>query len=134
MTNLEKIREACVKANPEIIELKFGCEVDYYGERTMAVSNEADYEQGKYIFVSPEVKGNNMVFLDDKNIKIIGRPIRLADVLLVLKECINISFSAEYSEFFEGDINTRTGIFWNLRDDNLEYQSKETITFIAGLL
>lgn len=135
MSNLQKIKDACIKANPEIMELKFGCDIHNH------------HTGNKLIYISQTRAGSHKVLMpfgdtftfpkkvtENGDWIILGRPIRLADVLLALKEGPSISFSADYSEFFEGDINIRSGIFWNLKDDNLEHQSEETINFIADLL
>lgn len=94
MTSLDLIREACVKANPEIVVW------------------------------SPTV--------NEKERKA-PRPIRLADVLLAIPE----GFALDSQGYFcEGDYNgyVPNGLKWNLRNDSLESQSKDTIKFIASLL
>lgn len=119
MTNLDKIKEACIKANPEIMELKVGCEV-MYGDDLK--------EPCKVTLGNPYIVENNEVFnpwnRDDTSdlFEILGRPIRLADVLLVI-------FQAQQQRE-----TVKIVLFWNLKDDNLEHQSEETLAFIASLL
>jgi hypothetical protein len=57
--------------------------------------------------------------------KVLGRPIRLADVLLAVHE-IHGSFK------YDIDMVERSG--WSLRADDLEKQSEETINFLYELL
>jgi hypothetical protein len=62
-------------------------------------------------------------------LKILGRPIRLADVLLVL----GLFSSAENQKASNDDIES---VMWkgNLRHDRLEGQNEETINFLYELL
>lgn len=94
--NIEVIRKACIAANPEIMELKFG------------------------EFVTSLGSGEDT------------RPIRLADVLLVIEgrfsEAEIITKDPYYETF--GDIISR----WNLRKDSLTDQSDECLAFLANLL
>ena len=135
---LQKIREACIKANPEIMELKFGCEFIYQGagERT-----------GEKHYISRKDKDG--FWMDDKGEiacfddgmkgaivgKIIGRPIQLADVLLAIEKirCKGLISPKlkRISEFWEVK---RTLDYWNFKDNNLESQSEATIKFLADLL
>lgn len=135
--NLTTIREACIKANPEIMELKFGCEV-MYGD---------DVQEPRRVTIgNPYAVENNKVFnpwnRDDTSdlFEILGRPIRLADVLLAIKNML-IVVDAE-GHFYRCEMKLsdkvpKIGKYlgeWNLRDDNLEHQTPETIAFIANLL
>ncbi|HEA84588.1 MAG TPA: hypothetical protein ENI04_01235 [Candidatus Wildermuthbacteria bacterium] len=128
MTNLQKIREACIKANNEIVELKFGCETEGQYEHF----GSTDIKE-KGIILSGDIKDNlipvkfyshrEAMNVNVKDFEIIGRPIRLADIFLADRASLNKKLHTE--EILE---------YWNLTDDNLENQSKETIDFIAGLL
>ena len=90
MNKIDKIREACIKANPEIEQICGGEDVAHFCPNC---SNK------------------------------IGRPIRLADVLLAIGEV-------------RPDFLLAVGhpANWNLKDDNLENQSEETIGFIHNLI
>ena len=63
----------------------------------------------------------------------ISRPIRLADVLLAIPKSEPLTLFPERLIF--GEVNEK-GAFgiWNLRKDDLNEQSEETIDFLAGLL
>src|SRR4051812_7937637 len=86
--HLEKIRAACIAANPSIMELKFGCEV-------LFKNNFGNYEgifAGKYngkllFYYQFGIKDGQLgkhYAESDKDFEILGRPIRLADVLYTL--------------------------------------------------
>lgn len=82
---------------------------------------------------------DNTDFGDD--IEILGRPIRLADVLLAIdKKYINSSSNNHFRSKFEiinasyEDGSFKHDAYWNLRNDSLTEQSPETIEFISNLL
>lgn len=155
---IKAIRQACIKANPEIVELKFGCRykrVEYKlkisGEPEVLREKEYTIFDTNYTFDGEKFHIDGFVFTEDKgrtypelgdrmfgatalkdhdNIKfeIIGRPIRLADVLV-----------ARGLEHFHNDDKTNELIYgyrhsWNLLRDSLDEQSDECIEFIHGLL
>lgn len=141
--NLEKIRKACISANPEILALKFGCKLQH-----------KDYSDTIHIFLNIKECGwmqaiqlfNDFV-VDIKldKYKVIGRPIQLADVLLALDKSPDIKAVVSDKGHFRvldnclyGQKIVKAGkgqiaCDWNLKKP-LEEQSKETIDFIAGLL
>jgi len=155
MTNLEKLREKIIKEIPEIVELKFGCEVsvlfddsDYYGKVKpywviRSIYSVSAKKTVVYI-VDPPFPNNAINIqerIDKKELKIIGRKITLADVLLVLK-------NKRSHEFYTSDLNTTINVerrqnyelnritleLWNLENDDLNLQSPETIDFLTQLL
>lgn len=119
------VRDACIKANPSILNLEFGCEYEseftYKGEHTIFRIPESGYP--------------------GKNNKIIGRPIRLADVLLAIwkktpsnKTKITVESDGQFL-VFNPLLNQRFAKqTWNLLKDDLSQQSQETMEFLAGLL
>ena len=135
-TNLEIIREACIKANPEIMALEFGCEIKDFFEGTGVVigiqkySNESDcYDVAYYKIPEPIIDRSPK----NLNWKILGRPIRLADVLLSIT---TNRHGAKRGQFISDDINWEHDevYFWNLKQDDLRHQSEETLEFLASLL
>ncbi len=58
--------------------------------------------------------------------KILGRPIRLADVLLA-----EMNKNGDYRDTFAFEQITQ---LWNLKDDNLDHQSDKTKQFLIDLL
>lgn len=147
-TNIQKLKEVIWKANPSILELKFGCEVecriDALGEpneagleydpaieKTVYVTHDDYLEAGHHfgdILVEDVIDGYLGEDYDGIHCKILGRPIRLADVLLAINampshpECLSLNSDAKIML----DI-------WNLRDDNLDHQSSETKQFLIDL-
>ena len=133
---LKLIREKVIEANPEIVELKFGCEVEYEKKPFRMI----------YFGVVTTIHKSSICVLHNRLIpdfivkerdirKIIGRPITLADVLLAIKTGIYIREDGSiYSD--EGvplDLHY-TGVSWNLKDNNLNNQSEECIDFLYELL
>jgi hypothetical protein len=159
MNNQDKInfiREKCIAANPEIVELKFGCEVEttewneYDSGRRFIVADTAvclrhkKYREECYddfrcsmrdafaVIRIEEEEGFWYEKFKPSELKPLGRPISLADVLLA-KFRANLNhmggvMSQDYSSVGEAVA------WWNLHADDLEKQSEETINFLAELL
>lgn len=115
MTDREKqiaeIREACVKANP-------------------AIESQAD---SAIDIIDPycNMDGVETDEFFEKQFNVV----RLADVLLVLNQANFVyAGSGEFANHGWKAKSIPTGIFWNLKNDDLELQSDETITFIHNLL
>lgn len=140
-TNLEIIRKACIKANPEIMEIKRGCIVnlnkqwidpEFWDKDFIIYKTEAD----KFAVTGKHQKSDIGVWLDKSDIsEILGREIRLSDVLLALQG----KEETDSWQFYLPDILwisfKRGGAFqWDLTHDNLELQSEETINFLSELL
>lgn len=154
---LKLIREKCIEANPEIVELTFGCRVEIQDEGE-------NYEHGNPIHRdivtrawrnSKDSDGffrldclNNTYNIRDGDMEIIGRPIRLADVLLAMKkkrvslairECgcfmqYKYIEDDEGSDWYQDSFLDGQKVSWNLKDNNLENQNEPTKNFIWGLL
>jgi len=87
-----KLREAIIKANPSILDLKFGCEVELK-KPFMYRDSLAPF---KYTKVIDYIKSEDRIFIDgvqkiieikQEDIKeIIGRPITIDDTALVVKD------------------------------------------------
>lgn len=105
------VREACIKANPD---------VDYCERRCYA-----DIEYNRKVCKDPHHR----------------RPMRLADVLLAMslkdKKFIlsDSSVAMDYKGYFFDPISEESyGVQWNLPGDDLSKQSPETLKFLADLL
>ncbi|HEC66415.1 MAG TPA: hypothetical protein ENI23_14100 [bacterium] len=134
MPDTEKIRAACIKANPSILDLKIGCIV--VAEFVPGITPDIFVDLGED--ENGEELYHTLHYPDGFSSKwrIIGRPIRLADVLLAIEKAgIVGAFEGQLIEgiftFLHGFPNK---VGWNLKDDNLENQSEETKKFIARLL
>ncbi len=133
---LEAIRQACIKANPEIVELKFGCLISGFGHhRSPVVCLDKDYTAFLH---APTLITNDKTKNVQANYEIIGRPIRLADVLLALHRTSrtqNVSINTLVGtmmnhNFTRDDLNKH----WDFYKDSLDEQPEETISFIYELL
>ena len=106
---IEKIREKYIEANPEIEKEK---EIDNVNINNPEGDPMEDFSAYKY-----------------------DRPIRLADVLLAIsvkdpKIHYGITDDGQFINIFDDS----SFPWWDLKNDNLESQSKETIDFIHELL
>ena len=140
-TKYEQLKKVIQEANPEIMELKFGCRM------------QMPFYNGESVFCS--IEGDVITFVDSKggtreedkaileNGLILGRPIRLADVLLAIDK-VDSDYSISCFGSFEKWKSITTDQFlleplssairWNLRDDNLDHQSLEFKDFLINLL
>lgn len=117
MTPYEIVKKACIEANPDILKLEFGCRVkiNVCGKDMDVMIDESD--------VVPN--GEDGIKFSDSDCydctEILGREIRLADVLLALKR--------GHSDVW--------GKYWNLKYDSLSWHrdnQPETVEFLAKLL
>lgn len=139
------VREACIAANPEIVELKFGCRFFFKGNNNgcVALSND-EWKRLHFMISLPMLEPkydtlNRKDLLDEEALEIIGRPIRLADVLLALgntehRSEVGVNFDSDGAYIFYDDFENASGGKWNLLKDNLSDQSDETKLFLTGLL
>lgn len=144
MTNkLEELKQVIQEANPEIMELKFGCRVlckdktrVIYSDKSkkqwwLCLENNYQERFKKYLVKTDE--GNfglgDGEYADYEGVEeIIGRDIQLVDVLIALKEkwLKGAGFSLE--------IKQRDLIrIWNLKG-TLDNQSEETINLLHSIL
>lgn len=108
---IEQIRAKCIETNPEI--RKRPCVLSFNGRKEIGVPD------------------NN------------GPEIRLADVLLAIhakfpttERFYGIDTEGEFGQFSdtEGMVAMEPLVYWDLRNDDLEKQSPETIEFLYNLL
>jgi len=143
---IEAIRQACIKANPGIVELKFGCEIEttrmnIKGEKYMVVSYNVVNKRGIYdqLTVIKEGRVHSKTFGNvcnngvlDFKFEIIGRKIGLADVLHTIAKTPITKTITSVSK--QGSWIKSVVIKWNLLKDDITLQSEETINFIHSLL
>jgi hypothetical protein len=112
---IESIRQACIKANPKIVEHRCeGCNKFY-----------AEYVNGCPHCWRDELSSEeNLKLFPKRGVRPVIRPIRLADVLLAIEHSTD-DISILYEFIYHR---------WNLRADDLTQQSEETITFFYDLL
>lgn len=132
---IEKIRQICITANPEIAELKFGCELGGLAPvlgRTYFLS-KAETEQAYFLDVYPEkwidIKDHPWytIMVNKPAVityEVIGRPIRLADVLFALVS----------SPDGNGNVRETVTNLWFLDMDDLIRQPDDVLDIILNVL
>ncbi len=131
--NKQKVKEYIQKEIPEIMELKFGCLVSKKDLRytkkieMIGIIVDKSYTNENWIVKFSENK--DVSFCEKSDLKSIGRPITLSDVLRVTKEKFkedNLSFVnyAGVEEILE---------LWNLKE-NYDNQSEEVYNLLAEIL
>lgn len=138
MNKKQILKEYIQKEIPEIMELKFGCEVGYT-LRGKSHWHLVVHKDGDYIWIVASLLGGKTwngstkkVHIDELN-RIHGRPITLEDVLRVFgKIHDNIPFAETYQKVFRQDLESLLSV-WRLGKP-LNQQSEETIEFLHDLL
>lgn len=128
-SNLEAVRQAIIKAVPSIMELKFGCEVNIGGTKSTFVKWDKRLEYGGYFHTKEDLT----MYPDDLIQIILGRPIRLADVLYANQQRCSVE-DPEMDDFALFDRQETIIGDWNLLEDNLSKQSEECIAYLASIL
>ncbi len=137
---IQFIREKAIEANPDILKLEFGCKLLDTSIRDTGIWT---------LIHATQLKGypRLLVYRDDigtgtgriSEFEIIGRNVRLADVLYAIK-IKNRGNGWTYAATAEGEIiklewdDHEVVATWNLLKDSLDDQSPETIQFIYNLL
>lgn len=141
MMDYEKLKEVIQQANPEIMELKFGCEVTFGGELHVVIKQPDYYNKNELMTICGQYIRDWEVLPKGK--EILGRPIRLADVLFtsaitkaIVSDYLIITDAGAFiiGKALGGFTVPETDIHWNLKDDNLDHQSDETKQFLIDLL
>ena len=125
-----KLKQKIVKAVPEIMELKFGCYLTGEGLHNALLIRKLQSTENHYnleVFVG-NYETSSSVYLKE-NIKILGRKINLADVLVAILR--------KNHQGIMSWVGTRNSIkffkYWNLQKD-IEAQIDEKIQFLYFLL
>ena len=143
MSKLNQLKSFIHSVIPEILEVKFGCEVldkneflDWAKVKTFIVRNPKNgmeyYSENDGSLLS--LRGGF------KNFKILGRPITLADCLRAIDKEIPssrdlyINGEGGFAWTSSGtDCHTYQAI-WNLEKDSLDEQSDDLVNFLFNLL
>lgn len=137
---LKLVREKVIAAVPEIMELKFGCEVEGNDGNHRLQHGKVFFNKGRTIRV---ISMGVECSLISKEAKIIGRKIELADVMRAIELApsvveynvnINTLGHLEYcgvDGFEENYVKERA--FWNLSLP-LDHQSPEVWAFLVEVL
>lgn len=142
---LDLIRQKAIEANPDILDLKFGCEIERpdHARHYRVIEDIGWGNNQKRVWVNsvpfgamdmPFERAKNALLNGDEEWKIIGRPIRLADVLLALNNHKSVREPDKHEWQIYGLCNDAFPRSWNLRKDDLSEQSDECISFLYELL
>ena len=140
-TTLERVRAAVIKAVPEIVELKFGCEL--FIQNYMASVNLLEDRRGRcWIPENGEPNsdflalGGSLTYFDEKHIKeIIGRDITLADVLRAMPVGVYLKTMCEEARVVIYDEEGETlGVEWWDLALPLHLQEERVLTLIYKAL
>ena len=124
--NIDKLKQVIQEANPEIMELKFGCQIECDDGRIKSSTGGSDCDNNAYTPDNLEIAGT---------FKILGRPIRLADVLAAMGAEKRFAYDSDRTT----SCNHRCGQDilldgWRLKDNNLDNQSEATKQFLIDIL
>lgn len=131
MTTLEKynfIRKEAIKVNPDIVKLEFGCKIiaKLYDKEFKAIITSDQMLDYVYAVNSSGVIFSEDPILINKIIKILGRDIRLADILLLLEKSSipmgDYSIDSNRLDFYKIESDEpEIEWCWYLLQDSLEY-------------
>lgn len=128
---IEAIRQKCIEANPSILDLVFGCEIDIGGVNWVLLKKDGEmriiYLLRRDTCFIWQITETELELL--RLVKNIGRPIRLADVLVMA--------GREWELVNNGTMPQqiiKIIYLWNLHTDDLTKQSPETIDFLFSIL
>ena|SRR3990167_3036326 len=130
-SNFEQLRKAIIEAVPEILELKFGCEILCGDVRTRYLYDEDPC----CVAILPGI--NNQNVWPKEQIIILGRPIALADVLRATGGKVELAFDGENNEFLAiGYDDEEHGLKWDHWNLSLPLsgQSPELKEFLYKLI
>ncbi len=130
---IETIRRACIAANPSILDLVFGCKVkralsEGGGFECSVIGLDGNTALVSYAPYQENYEGRHYDKIE--HLEIIGRPIRLADVLLAIKSPFYINAYGQMESMGKDN----GGISWDLKHDDLNLQTQKTINFLYDLL
>lgn len=150
--DLEKIKAACVKVNPKIMELAFPCRLMWADcdwiviaecgkckkhKRYKSCNEDCDFDDAYELWTQDG--GGDMPYsltftkAEVEKMYNLGRPVSLADVLLAMGKPVKYMTTSGLVGTIHKDV-VRVLSLWDFRKDDLEQQSDETLEFISSLL
>ena len=140
-SSYEQLKEIIIKAVPEIVRLKFGCRIsrklegNKWIESTCLTGIYNQNDDNHYLLVY-EGGTNKELFLDFEEIKIIGRPITLEDVLKAVGDKLDgltfYSMRAALGQYVSF-VSKEFDVDWQL-GQLLSSQSPKTLSNLLKLL
>lgn len=138
MGKIKELREIIIKANPEIVELKFGCRLkNKYQSDDNPYQIKTFIKKSGKLYKCREFDGRDFHSEPD-TFEIIGRPITLVDVLKSMQGKSTKCIGVDMNGYFLNTNLQATDLIqlddrWDLSKD-LDNQPKETLTFLHNLL
>lgn len=129
MNKLLTIKQKCIEANPEIVELKFGCKVlDEVGIEEYVLYSQDHWKGYKQVKLDGTA---GMLAVEDLK-EILGRDITLADVLLAIDKILDQKWGNGWTRLPDSSLANLVWEKWNLLE-TLGNQSQETLDFLFDL-
>lgn len=134
----QKIHELC----PDVLELKFGCEVLWKMADETAFLTGLTYTVGdsfgsipakKFWVTHKPIKGVDSFSEGSKEWQVLGSPLTLAVVLRAMEKS-NDGFALKLHTIHDSFFFQENTPAWNLEHDTYDQQSEETKAFIGSLL
>lgn len=133
--HLQEVRAKIIEAVPEIVELKFGCEIDSQGKANkLLYVGHSNHQHAVHAILKD--KSTAMLMVDEVfTSTIIGRPVTLADVLMAIdyvrpvKQC----WYVRYDGIFFDSRDEKWSVNWNLALP-FDEQKPEVIEFLHKIL
>lgn len=137
-TKYNQLREEIIKLCPDILELKFGCVINFKRFNNTEPNKILlkHYERAgiwKYSFID-DIKNNSAsvrTFDEGGDLIIIGRPISLEDCLIAIEK--KIKTKIKLLEIIGAMTDEKGDTFWKLNKP-LQDQSDECISFLHELI
>ena len=126
----QKLKDYICEQIPSILDLKFGCLMQVKGAKYPQPIVGVGYKKDDTVDYFTDIYGGQIKY--NKDLKIIGRPIILEDVLMVIKNKLPKFYFSKTDEVNNSGTEQIVDR-WNL-GKTLTEQSDETISFLADLL
>ena len=127
MEKLQELKSKIHELLPELLDLKFGCEVKTVGFWPRILGNEEVIEDGKEQFI--DWGGGNTYKVE----KILGSKIGIAEVLRAYAEPLKKLGYSQAVIMGTSEVKKLLN-FWNFAKGNIDEQSPDTISFLHNLI
>lgn len=151
--NIQALKKVIQEANPSIMELKFGCEVELpYGmdeasngtilasisicpkhKRYSSCTEECEPDDGFMVLFGEETEGyGTFNLLPNQFPQILGRPIQLQNVIFAIKNKQDIEEDKDLKIYQVDNLGIMLNL-WNLKE-NFDNQAPEVFEFLEKIL
>lgn len=142
MNQLDQLKQAIVKAVPEIVKnqiINYGKDVVFSYKSSPSFFWKELSKNAHEAITKEKIQNKMALTIKNKHIEIEeeftnGRPIRLSDMLVALEGITINKINREKLLITIGGKIENGWCHWDLTDDNLDHQSPETIAFIHSIL